>query len=97
LFNAIGSFERCPYAVTGSASALITSLLDNQYEFKTTGLTSQVNQAKKKELSLEETIDLVKDAFTSAGERDIYTGDSVEIAIITKDGIRREMFELKRD
>lgn len=29
-YDAIGSFERIPYGVTGSGSALITSILDNQ-------------------------------------------------------------------
>lgn len=89
-YDAIGSFERNPYSVTGSASALITSILDNQYEFKTA-------QKMKRELTLEETIDLVKDVFTSAGERDIYTGDTVQIAIITKDGTKIENFALKKD
>ena len=45
--------------------------------FKTAG-------AIKRDLDVDECIDLVKDCFTSAGERDIYTGDSVEICVITK-------------
>ena len=89
-YDAIGSFERIPYGVTGSASALITSVLDNQIEYKTAG-------KMKHTLSLDEMIDLVKDAYTSAGERDIYTGDSVQMAIITKEGVRVETFVLKKD
>jgi 20S proteasome subunit beta 6 len=47
--------------------------------------------------SLETALKIVKDAFISAGERDIYTGDWVDIAIITKDGIKTERFTLKKD
>jgi len=89
-YDAVGSFESIPYGVTGSGSALITSLFDNQIAFKT-------QPKNKRDLSLEETIDLVKDAFTCCGERDIYTGDSVEIFIITKAGVKVETFELKKD
>lgn len=89
-YDAIGSFERIPYGVTGSGSALITSILDNQVEFKT-------HLSNAHELSIEECLDLVKDVMTSAGERDIYTGDSVDIVIISKDGMREEKFQLKKD
>lgn len=89
-YDAVGSFERVPYVVTGSASALVTSILDNQVMFKT-------QPQHKKDLSIEECVDLVKDCFTSAGERDIYTGDSVEILVITRDGTKREMFQLRQD
>jgi len=89
-YDAIGSFESIPYGATGSASALITSILDNQLQFKT-------SQKMKKTLNLAETIDLVKDVYTAAGERDIYTGDTVNIAIITKEGVKIENFQLKKD
>ena len=42
-------------------------------------------------------IGLVKDIFTSAAERDIYTGDAVELQIITKDGVELQRFALRRD
>lgn len=89
-YDAIGSFERIPYGVTGSASALATSILDNQVEFKT-------HLANKRELRLDEMLELVKDVYTSCAERDIYTGDSVDIAIITAEGIKVENFPLRKD
>lgn len=89
-YDAIGSFERMPYCVTGSGTQLITSLLDNQVCFKT-------QPSNFKDLSVEETVDLLKDCFTCAGERDIYTGDFVDIAVITKEGSKFEKFELKLD
>lgn len=48
-------------------------------------------------LPLERAIQLVKDAFTSATERDIHTGDYLEIFLVTKDGVRVEKFDLKKD
>lgn len=40
---------------------------------------------------------IIKDVFTSAAERDIYTGDGVFINVITKDGIEEEYFDLRKD
>eukprot|EP00469_Lotharella_globosa_P012249 CAMPEP_0167787518 /NCGR_PEP_ID=MMETSP0111_2-20121227/9479_1 /TAXON_ID=91324 /ORGANISM="Lotharella globosa, Strain CCCM811" /LENGTH=229 /DNA_ID=CAMNT_0007679193 /DNA_START=48 /DNA_END=737 /DNA_ORIENTATION=+ len=89
-YDAIGSYERVPYVVNGSGSALATSILDNQVLFKT-------QPQNKRDLTLEETVNLVKDVFTCISERDIYTGDSCEIYMITKDGIQHEDFNLKKD
>ena len=49
------------------------------------------------DVPLERALDIVRDAFTAAGERDIYTGDSVEIWTIKKEGIEKEDFQLKKD
>ena len=89
-YDAIGSFEEIPYGCVGSSMHLITSLLDNQVGFKT-------QPSNKRELTLDETVELVKDALTCAGERDIYTGDSADIWVITAAGTQKISFDLKND
>eukprot|EP01123_Difflugia_compressa_P006538 TRINITY_DN18801_c0_g1_i1.p1 TRINITY_DN18801_c0_g1~~TRINITY_DN18801_c0_g1_i1.p1 ORF type:complete len:230 (-),score=37.28 TRINITY_DN18801_c0_g1_i1:59-748(-) len=90
-YDAVGSFERVQYSSSGSGQTLIQPFLDNQVAFK--------NQTGKKQedLTEDEVIQLVKDTMMSAGERDIYTGDYVDIAIINGAGIRWEKFKLKFD
>jgi 20S proteasome subunit beta 6 len=48
-------------------------------------------------VNIPKAMQILKDAFISAAERDIYTGDSLYISIITKDGIQEEKFALRRD
>jgi 20S proteasome subunit beta 6 len=52
---------------------------------------------EKKPLSAEEVVAIVKDIFVIAAERDIYTGDSVEIKVIKKGSVTTEVFPLKTD
>jgi len=95
-YDPVGNYERVRVSVTGSGESLIQPLLDNQLERQ-----HQASGAKPPplscDLSLEETLELVKDAFVSASERDIRTGDCVEICIITKDGSRMESMPLNID
>ena len=51
----------------------------------------------KTPLSLDKAVNLVKDVFISAAERDIYTGDAIVLNVITKDGVKVETFPLRRD
>ncbi|WIA18407.1 hypothetical protein OEZ86_001990 [Tetradesmus obliquus] len=94
-YDAIGSYERTGYSCQGSGKDLMQPVLDNQLKAASPLLVPARNSTTT--LPLEQAIDLVKDAFVSAGERDIYTGDYVEVLIITKDGIRREELQLKLD
>lgn len=89
-YDAVGSFERVGYAAQGAGQKLIIPLLDD--------IVGGRNRADTlPPLTVEAAVETVKEAFVTAGERDIYTGDTVEIFIITKDGVREERFELKKD
>ncbi|OAD53443.1 Proteasome subunit beta type-1 [Eufriesea mexicana] len=48
-------------------------------------------------LTQERAIAIIKDVFVSAAERDIYTGDSICIKMITNDGIQDSSYELRKD
>jgi len=90
-YDAIGSFERLKFSASGTGQSLIEPFLDNQVNY----LNHENQEAPKRTLA--ETVDLVKDTFASAGERDIYTGDAVTIYSITKEGTTVEIFDLKKD
>mmetsp|Transcript_12221 Transcript_12221/g.21880 ORF Transcript_12221/g.21880 Transcript_12221/m.21880 type:complete len:245 (-) Transcript_12221:256-990(-) len=94
-YDAIGSYERTGFSCQGTGKSLIAPVLDSQLQSPSPLLVPPPVSGTA--LPLEEALDLVKDAFATAGERDIYTGDTVEILIITKDGIRKEFMELKKD
>jgi len=48
-------------------------------------------------LTVDKAVTLVKDVFTSAAERDIYTGDGLHIEVVSADGIRSEKMKLRCD
>lgn len=48
-------------------------------------------------ITLEKATQLAKDAFSSATERDIYTGDYLQIYVIKRDGVTMQTFDLKKD
>ena len=92
-YDAVGSFQRQPDGISanGSAMKLIMPLLDNIVGFKNR------TDGDRRVYTAEEAVELVKEGFVTAGERDINCGDAVEIKVITKDGITTEIFELKKD
>ncbi|KAL7890414.1 hypothetical protein AOLI_G00026720 [Acnodon oligacanthus] len=90
-FDPVGSYQRDTYIAGGSASAMLQPLLDNQIGFK------NMENVEHVPLSLEKAVQLVKDVFISAAERDVYTGDALKICIVTKEGIREEVVPLRKD
>ncbi|XP_075059465.1 proteasome subunit beta type-1 [Mixophyes fleayi] len=90
-FDPVGSYQRDAYKAGGSASAMLQPLLDNQIGYK------NMQNVEQLPLTLEKALQLVKDVFISAAERDVYTGDALKICIVAKDGIKEESISLRKD
>ncbi|ALC44688.1 Pros26 [Drosophila busckii] len=92
-YDPIGHCERATYRAGGTAGALLQPVLDNQIGYKNQNLPA--DQLPK--LTKERAVAVASDTFISAAERDIYTGDSVLINVITKDGIEEKTLQLRKD
>jgi len=93
----VGSYERETYRAGGSSSALLQPLLDSQLGMKNQSASFELNRSYTVKWSKEKVVALIKDAFISAAERDIYTGDELIVNIVTKAGVAVETFQLRRD
>ena len=87
-YDAIGSFDELKYGVQGSGQQLCMSVLDNQMK----GSNRNDNYS-----FVGDPVQLVKDLFNSAAERDIHTGDHVLIWDLTPQGITQSTFKLRDD
>eukprot|EP00249_Psilotum_nudum_P005473 c18905_g1_i1 orf=514-1224(-) len=94
-YDAVGSYERVGYSSQGSGQQLLMPVLDNQLRSASPLLLPARDTATP--LVEAEAVDLIKDVFASAAERDIYTGDGVEIVVVNTSGIRREYIDLRKD
>jgi len=90
-YDAVGSFEAKKHAVNGDGGVLAVPLLDNFVEKKHRQL------AAKTEMTKDEALRMVKNTMNAVTEREITTGDSADIYIITPDGVEHEKFELRKD
>ncbi|RMZ80628.1 hypothetical protein DV738_g2581, partial [Chaetothyriales sp. CBS 135597] len=101
-YDPVGSYEREQCRAAGAAASLIMPFLDNQVNFKNqyqpgSGDGHDLKPRERELLPKETVVQLVKDAFTSATERHIEVGDSLQMFIITRDGIEVVYTPLKRD
>ncbi|XP_065205190.1 proteasome subunit beta type-1 [Planococcus citri] len=90
-YDPIGNMERSKFSAGGSSGALLQPLLDNQLGFK------NMENVDDRSISLEKALAVVRDVFISAAERDIYTGDKIHVTVITKEGIKEDTLELRKD
>ncbi|MBN2152874.1 MAG: proteasome subunit beta [Candidatus Lokiarchaeota archaeon] len=72
-----GSILKETYTSTGSGSRFAYGVLEDGY---------------KEGLSIEEGVDLAKKAVMAAISRDVFTGNGVDVFIITSDGIEKKSF-----
>ncbi|XP_030385267.1 proteasome subunit beta type-1 [Scaptodrosophila lebanonensis] len=92
-YDPIGHCENAKCRAGGTAGPLLQPVLDNQIQLKNMNL----DEKDKPILTKERAVSVASDTFISAAERDIYTGDFVEIKIITKDGIESMTINLRKD
>lgn len=92
-YDPVGHFDRGRYFAGGSSCTLIQPFLDNRVGLK--NIKGFVPDAV--DIPCDEALRIVKDVFVSAGERDIYVGDHVDIRVITADGIQQHKFDLRKD
>ncbi|KAH3765982.1 proteasome subunit beta type 1 [Pelomyxa schiedti] len=90
-YDSVGSHERVVYGSSGSGQGLIQPFLDNQVAKK--------NQVFLPEgpMTLENAKAIVRDALCAAAERDIHTGDYMDMIVLTPAGLEQHRFELKFD
>lgn len=91
-YDPVGSYQRVPHTAAGTGMELLQPLLDNQLGYK-----NQSPDIPRTALSKDQVVALIKDIFVGATEREIQTGDNVDIFVITKDGIETERMPLRRD
>ena len=89
-YDAIGSFDKLTYGATGSGSQLVVPVLDNQ-------LQGHNKIIEKPCETIEKAKYLLLDVMNSCAERDIYTGDQLEMVTVTKDGAVSEFSLLRAD
>jgi 20S proteasome subunit beta 6 len=87
-YDPVGTLENLKYDVNGSGSPLAMPILDCAFG------TIHRNTVPFPYPSLDEAKQILRDAITSAAERDIYTGDALQIATVTADGLKIEEFPL---
>lgn len=91
-YDAIGSYGAETALAQGSGAHMILPFLDAE----TKGYNNP-NHDKKPKLNVNSAVELIHLAFKSAAERDIYTGDRLEIIVMTKDGCETIWKQLRKD
>ena len=89
-YDAIGSFDNLTYGVQGSGVSMAAPLLDNQF-------IGHNHLVKKLATDRKNVEDAGRDIINSIAERDIYTGDNVEMVMVDSAGVTFKRVPCRRD
>ncbi|KAI5173278.1 20S proteasome subunit beta 6 [Nematocida sp. LUAm3] len=92
-YDPVGSYQQTRANCTGSGTSMLQPLLDSWISKK----NWHCEEGKHVKHTEEDLTKVVRDLFSSAAETDVKTGDSIEIYVIRKEGIRREEHPLRGD
>lgn len=90
-FDPLGFYEKVKCRAYGSGQEMIEPLLDS-FVMKKNRNTEDVS-----DMNIEQALTFVKDVFDSSAERDVKTGDALEIFLMRESGVDRIMYDLRRD
>ncbi|KAL5343851.1 nucleophile aminohydrolase [Aspergillus crustosus] len=83
-YDPAGCIEKRSHCAAGAASSLMLPFLDSQVP-------------RLQPLELQTGKQLIRDAFANAAERHIEVGDSLQLLVVTPDGVEEKVFDLKKD
>lgn len=89
-YDCIGSYESVNCICNGSGAPLIQPLLDSFIDKKNW-------HGEKENIDLDKAIEIVIKAFDSCCERDVKTGDYMDLYVIMEGEIKKERIELRHD
>ncbi|OAQ99283.1 hypothetical protein LLEC1_02293 [Akanthomyces lecanii] len=101
-YDPVGSYEREQCRAGGAAASLIMPFLDNQVNFHNqyipgSGTGHNLRERPREPLTRPQVETIIKDAFDGAAERHIEVGDSLQMLIVSKNGIEEVFVPLKKD
>lgn len=92
-YDGVGSFHKVPCAASGSGRTLVEPMLDCHMKKE----HQSIREEGDDDMSVEDAEMLIRETITSASERDIHTGDFVDVWTVTQEGIKKQKFLLKLD
>lgn len=93
-YDPVGHMERCRYRVLGSSGKMLLPALDHGLGWEHHTL---VPPDQYPPLDKERALALARNCLRVASDRDLFTGDTGVLKLITKDGIETETLPLRKD